>query len=168
MNIVKGDKVAMIKGLESLSLVGEVFEVANITDTSVVLRDIPSGIILCTVNIDDFDSHFKKKSELVNWTDWHYILDTSGNIMAYYRANHRTGKVNVKTPDGFRSSASCSQGDDFNLAFGIKLAMLRCNRKAIKNAIAHYEDNVELLESQLVENKDAINKLIKTSNAKSK
>ncbi len=56
-NVLKGDVVTLIRAMGDLKLVGETFEVANVTETAIVLRDIKTKIAVGAVNIDDFDEY---------------------------------------------------------------------------------------------------------------
>lgn len=164
MNIVKGDKVVMTNGLERVNLIGETFEVANITETAVVLRDPNTKVAICSVDIDDFDQHFEKPESVKGWTKWCYLLDGDGNIFAFYRSRPEKGKVEVKVPFDnehvIRKSAACSQGDMFNLEFGIRLALLRCEKESYKRNKIIMEESAKYYEGLLVDNKNKTNELI--------
>ena len=164
MKIVKGDKVIMTNGLERVNLIGETFEVANITETSVVLRDPKTKVAICSVNVDDFDKHFAKHESVKGWTRWCHLLDSDGNIFAFYRSRPSKGKVEVKIPFDkervIRKSTTCSQGDIFNLEFGIRLALLRCEKESYKLNKQIMEESAKYYEGLLVDNKVKTNELI--------
>lgn len=165
MNIIKDDKVVMTNGLEHINLIGETFEVANITDTAVVLRDPETKIAICSVEIDDFDNHFKKPDEIEGWTCWKEILNDDYNTYAWYRSRPAKGKVEVKVRYGLtdtfiRKSAACSQGDVFNLEFGIRLAYNRCMKEAYRRNLIVMKESMEYYEAMLVENKNETNAMI--------
>ena len=164
MKIVKGDKVIMTNGLERVNLIGETFEVANLTETSAVLRDPKTKVAICSVNVDDFDKHFAKHESVKGWTRWCHLLDSDGNIFAFYRSRPSKGKVEVKVPFDnnhmIRKSAACSQGDIFNLEFGIRLALLRCEKETYKRNKEIMEESAKYYEGLLVDNKVKTNELI--------
>lgn len=169
MNIVIGDKVVMINELGRMALIGETFEVAGMTEDSVVLRDQQSGSCICSVHIDNFDKHFKKPDEIKGWSKWATIMDSEGNICAFYRSRPEKGKVEVKLADGelelnkshgVRCSATCSQGDAFNLEFGIRLAMQRCYKKQHERNVKVLEESIEYYKSLANDNKNKINAMI--------
>ena len=165
MNIIKDDKVVMIEGLEYINFIGETFEVANIGDTYVVLRDPETKVAVCSVDINDFDKHFEKQEYIEGWTQWKELVDSDYNVYAWYRSRPKKGKVEVKMRYGqtdtfIRKSASCSQGDVFNLEFGIRLAMLRCQKESYKRNKIIMEDSAKYYEALLVENKNETNAMI--------
>lgn len=165
MNIVKGDKVVMTNGLERVNLIGETFEVANITETAVVLRDPNTKVAICSVDIDDFDQHFEKPEYVKGWTCWKELVDDNFNTYAWYRSRPKKGKVEVKIRYGqtdtfIRKSATCSQGDVFNLEFGIRLAYNRCMKEAYRRNLIIMKESAEYYEAMLVENKNETNAMI--------
>lgn len=135
MNILRNDEVTLIKTFENLKKIGETYEVANITDTKIVIRDKNSKLALAAVDIDNFEEYFKKDYVLNGWTDWIGITDGMNNLEAYYRTNQK--RVEVKNVDGkFKGKSSCNKTDEFSLDKGIKLAMARCHKKMF----AYYAD----------------------------
>lgn len=160
MNIVRNDKVVLIKEMESIKLVGETFEVANIVDTSVILRDPNSKVAVGAIDICDFEKHFKKPEEVHHWTDWNRLLGGNGSddIVAYYRTKHN--KVQVRLPNGIRSEANCNKGDEFNLFFGIQLAYERCLNKVWKKMEAEYESALNRVRADMIESKNRMKKMI--------
>ena len=66
--VFKNDKVTLIKDMGKLKKIGEVFEVANITDTSIVIRDVKTKIALAAIPINEFDEFFSK-DEIPKWTN---------------------------------------------------------------------------------------------------
>lgn len=137
MNIVRNDKVILVKEMENLKLVGETFEIANIVDDSVVIRDAKSKIAICAVGIHELDKYFKKLEEAVEWTPWTRLVLGADDVVAFYRVKGR--KVQVKLADGTHSEANCNKCDEFNLYFGIQLAYERCLIKVYKKIEKEYE-----------------------------
>lgn len=176
MNIIKGDKVIQIKELEKVNLIGNMFEVANFTETAVIIRDAVSKIAVCSVGIDEFDQYFKKADEVNGWTNWTQMVDPLDNMIAEYRTNQKKVEVRIMNnmlgyPNNkvIRSTATCSKGDEFNLSFGIQLAYLRCERKYLQNEIDEYDELIsdavkqkKECKSRLVENKSIIKKMLST------
>lgn len=161
MNIVKNDMVALTNEMGNLKMVGELFEVANITDTSVVLRTANKKIAICAVEIKDFDKYFKKVEEFTGWTEWHELVDPNENIIAFYRTNYR--KVQVRLFNGvnkFRGEAFCKNGDNFNLFFGIQLAYARCMDKFYRDEIEETESYLKEIKSTMTDNKNSIKRMI--------
>ena len=160
MNAVRYDKVILTKAFGDLKTVGEIYEVANITLTSVILRDKKNKVAIASVNIDEFDQYFTKVDEVKKgWTDWNHLVDQSGDIVGFYRTNYK--KVQVRTNDNFRAEATCYKDDEFNLFFGLQLASARCNAKALKKMEEEYETNLKEVRSAIVENKNYIKKLLR-------
>lgn len=175
MNIIKNDRVILIKEMDSLKIVGQEFEVANIIrDDTIVLRDAKSKTAVCSIDIESFDEYFAKQEVKMGWTKWTRIVDPDGNMIAEYRTNQK--KVEVRIPNNMidsdigsngrviHSTATCSQGDEFNLSFGIQLAYLRCERKWLKLKQESYLKRAKVCESKLVETKDIMNKMVASLN----
>ena len=147
MNIMRNDKVVLVKGMNGFKKVGESYEVANITETKVVLRDVTSKVAVGAVEIDSFEAHFAKPEEVTGWLQWENLVDRTGNVIAHYRTNGK--KVQVRTPDGYRAETTCNKGDDFNLFFGIQLAYNRCMMKALNDEEIELMETIEDAENEL-------------------
>lgn len=162
MNILRNDEVTLINTFENLKKIGETYEVANITDTKIVIRDRNSKVALAAVDIENFEKYFKKNNMVNSWTDWIGITDGMNNLALYYRTNQK--RVEVKTVDGkFKGKSSCNKTDKFSLDKGIKLAMARCQKKMF----VYYADkakqeqlSVEKRLSAFTEEIEAVNKFI--------
>lgn len=163
MFILRNDKVILTKAMGNLQIVGETFEVANVTETAVVLRDARSKIAVGAVNIADFEQYFKKPEEVNGWTPWQRLIDNTGNTIAFYRTNQK--KVQVRTADDVRAEATCNKCDEFNLAFGIRLAMTRCEIKMLKHIYSEYEDVMKRISGDIKMNEDIIRKMVKSLEA---
>lgn len=174
MNIIRNDRVVLIKEMESLKQVGNAFEVANILDDAIVLRDADTKIAVASVDIKEFDQYFKKVDEVEGWTAWSRMINPVGDMIAEYRTNFKKVEVRI-TNDmlGYpnqkviRSTATCSQCDEFDISFGIHLAYLRCEQKYLKNEIDEYDlllneitDQKNVCESKLVQNKSIMKKML--------
>lgn len=165
MNVILGDKVMMIKGMESMCLVGEMFEVIGITENSIVLGREVDGVAVCAADINTFDQHFAKPKEMNVWTKWQALYDDNYNIYAWYRVRPVKGKVEVKVRFGgtgtfIRKTATCSQGDEFDLEFGVGLAYNRCMKEAFRRNANVMRESMEYYNSLLVDNKNKTNEMI--------
>ena len=160
MNIMRNDKVILTKAMSNLQMVGETFEVANVTETAVILRNASTKIAVGAVDIATFDQYFKKPEEVKGWTPWQRLVDQLGHTIAFYRTNWK--KVQIRTPDGKRGEATCNKGDEFNLYFGLTIAMKRCEIKTLKQLIADYEDAVKHFSNEVSTKESAIERMIKS------
>jgi hypothetical protein len=161
MNFIRNDKVVLVKETNNMEAVGMTYEIANITDTKVVLRDIVSKVAICAIDIDKFEEHFKKFEDVKKtWTKWIPLRNNNGDIVQFYKTNYK--KVQVKTVDNIRAEASCCAADEFNLVFGIRLASARCDLKALKKMESEYEKALKEVHSAIAENKNYIKKLLRT------
>lgn len=163
-SIFRNDKVILVKEYETMKKVGEIFEVANITPTSIVLRDAKTKIAVGAIELSDFDKYFKKPEEMKSYTPWGAIVDPEQNTTAYYRTNGK--KVQVRLCEKInnkpiQAEASCNKGDDFNLIFGIRLAFSRAMVKYNKNCISKYSQESKRYEQ-------IINNLMNAANSKQK
>ena len=168
MNIIRGDKVILMQEVENLKQVGEAFEVANVLDNAVVLRDVKSKVAIGSIDIAMFDQYFKKPEEVKGWTPWQHLLDASGFTVAFYRSNLKQGKVQVRTADNVRSEASCHRDDVFNLRFGIDMAYTRCKIKALSKLKADYETSLSAISNDLSTYESKVDRMIKSLNGEAK
>lgn len=158
MNIMRNDKVVLTKAMGNLQVVGETFEVANVTETAVVLRNASNKIAVGAVDIATFDQYFKKPEEVKGWTAWQRLVDQLGNTIAFYRTNWK--KVQVRTADGVRGEATCNKCDEFNLYFGLSIAMKRCEVKVLKQMRSDYEDVMNRITDDIATKECAIKNII--------
>ena len=158
MNIIKNDKVILMRPLENLQVVGETYEIANITETAVIIRDANTKVAVAAVDIDIFGQYFIKPEEAKSWTKWQRVIDNEGNTISHYRSNGK--KVQVRTPDGYKSESCCHNADEFNLYFGMRLAFERCGAKMLKDLYNYHETSLNDTKSALIESKNRINRLI--------
>lgn len=160
MNIVRFDKVVLVKELENLKSTGKEYEVANITNISVIVRDAKTKVAICSVDIDKFDQYFKKVEDAKGWTNWQRLMGANNDTMASYRTNYK--KVQVRLIDGTKSEATCHVEDKFNLMFGIRLAYLRCCNKLLKRNIDTLQETIKTNQSGIDVNNDIIQKMLKS------
>lgn len=83
----------------------------------------------------------KKQSK---WTDWVVIEDNS--MIGMYKTNHKKVRVKIMGYDVVGESC-CSKYDVFDLAFGVRMAYLRCKEKMWKKHGADRE--VEIIETEI-------------------
>lgn len=57
--IMRYDKVILTKEFGKLKKVGETFEVGDMTESHIIIRDCKSKIALVAIGIDEFDEYFK-------------------------------------------------------------------------------------------------------------
>lgn len=152
--IFRNDRVILMKEYDKLKAVGETFEVANVTDTSVVLRNPMTKVAVGAVDIKDFYNYFTK--EIQKWTDWTVLVINGGQTVGWYRTNGK--KVQVKTNAGERAEATCNKTDKFNLYLGVNLAFSRCHKKFLQNLktdtqnqLASVEHDLKFIDNQILE-----------------
>lgn len=165
MNILRNDKVILTQETDKMKQVGGLFEVANVTDTFVVLRDATSKVAVGAVDIEEFFKYFKKVEEVSGWTPWQRLVDSAGYSIAFYRTNQK--KVQVRTADNIRSEATCHYDDVFNLRFGIDMAYTRCKIKALTKLKSDYETSLKNVYNDLSAAESKIERMIKSLNGES-
>ena len=158
MNYFRGDKVILIKECDALKTIGETYEVANITDTQVVVRNAMSKVAVGAVDISVFDQYFKKPEEVKGWTNWNRLVANNGDIVGFYRTNYK--KVQVRTNDNIRAEASKHKDDKFNLFFGLQLASVRCANKALRKMELEHENSLKEIRSTMAKNNNHIKKML--------
>lgn len=164
--IFRNDKVVLIKEFDKMSTVGQKYEVANITDTAVVLRDVTTKIAVGAICIDDFDKYFVKSLKAKKWTAWTKLI-VNDNSVVFYRTNGV--KVQVKSVSNIVGTACCNSGDIFNLYVGIRIAYLRMQNKILNTAINkidmvnNFDDwkKIKELKDIIHNNNNTINKIIR-------
>ena len=143
MNVLIEDKIVLMKELDKLDIVGKVYEVGNITNKSVIIRDVKTKMAVGSIDIDLFDEYFEKYNGHGQWTEWcKFYLDDE--VVGIYRTNRK--KVQVRSLSGkYRAESSCHKEDKFYLYFGIALAYYRCRIKELKK----YEREKEELQKEI-------------------
>ena len=160
MNVFRNDKLVLMKVFGNMQTVGETYEVGNITDTSIVLRDAKSKIAIAAIDINDVDEYFEKPENMRGWTPWQRLVDQIGNTIAFYRTNRK--KVQVRTVDGYRGESTCNKADEFNLYFGLCLAMNRCKIKMMKDIEKDYEKSLNSVIHDMYDTENDIKNMIKS------
>lgn len=157
---LKFDRVVLTKELnDKFKQVGEVFEVANILDDSFLLRDARTRIAVGVVNFEDFGNHFTNEEKHKGWTPWTQFIGFDGQNDAFYRTNGKKVQVRFLTSK-IKSEACCCKDDEFNLAFGIRIAYLRCLNKVLAEQRGKYEESVKTINSEIAENETILKKMI--------
>lgn len=155
---LKFDRVVLTKELnEKFKQVGEVFEIANILDDSFLLRDSKTRVALGVVNFEDFENHFVLEEKRRGWTPWTQFVGFDGQNDASYRTNGKKVQVRFLTSK-IKAEACCCKDDDFSLAFGLRIAYLRCLNKALT-------ERKNLAEHEIAENENIIKKMINSIDA---
>lgn len=158
--VLKFDRVVLIKELdEKLKQVGDAFEIANIIDGSFVLRSANTRTAVGVVSFEDFENHFVREEGFNGWTNWTPLVGFDGQSDCFYRTNRKKTQVKFLT-DNVRAEACCCNDDDFNLAFGIQLAYLRCLNKARTKQRFELEEKLNMVEHEIAENKTIIKKMV--------
>lgn len=157
---LKFDRVVLIKELnEKFCKIGEVFEVANILDNSLLLRDAKTRIAIGVISFSDFESHFVHEENFHGWTQWTPLTGFDGQTDAYYRTNRRKTQVKFLT-DNVRGESFMNRNDEFNLYIGLNLAYLRARNKALAKHKAKYEEDLKKTNIELIDNEKIIEKII--------
>lgn len=159
--VLKYEKVVLVKELnDKFKKVGEVYEVARVSNDSFLLRDSKTRVAIGVVNFEDFERCFVTEDSFTGWTNWQLMIGFDGHNDAMYRTNRK--RVQVKfLKDNVRAESFCCKSDYFNLSFGLQLAYIRCRNKALKKKMSEYDlKYAELLKEIHIELNDN-NKMIK-------
>lgn len=146
MTLFKNDKVVLIKYYQGKLIVGETYEIGNITETSIIIRDRVSKVALAAIDVDAFPKYFMKPVSVQlnrTWTPWEPAIGADGTTYGFYRTNNK--KVQFKSMDGVRGEASCHADDEFSLKKGISLAQLRATDKAFTQKETELDSNLKML-----------------------
>jgi hypothetical protein len=157
---LKFDRVVLTKELnDKFKQVGEEFEVANILDSSFLIRSAKTKVAVGVVNFEDFEEYFVHTENFKGWTNWTPLVGFDGQSDAMYRSNRKKVQVKFLT-DKVRAEACCTRGDNFNLGFGIQLAYLRCLNKAREKQKVELEAKLKMVNSDIAENETIIKKMV--------
>lgn len=153
MNIIKNDKVILKKQFGDLNKIGQAYEVANITDTQIVLREIKSKIAVAAIDFEALEEYFQKSDSTKSaWTNWIRLVDEHKNVIAWYKTNNKRVKVRMGLYCS-ESTCNCNE-DEFDLFFGIRLAYLRCRKKFLNKHLKEIQDKI----TNIVEEQKQIDK----------
>ena len=155
MNICKGDKIVLIKEFNNKLNIGETYEVGNITETSVIVRDLITKVALVAIDVDNFAEYFVKPEQARKWTPWQQMINRDGSHIGFYRTNQK--KVQVRSVEGYRAESSCHAIDEFNLRIGLNLANLRCTEKSLVNMEDKFVNSLDAVRSELERVRHGIN-----------
>ena len=161
--VLKFDSVILTKELnEKIKKVGDVFEIANVLDDSLLLREAKSKVAVGVISFKDFDKHFVLETNYnKKWTNWTLFNGFDGQNDCMYRTNGR--KVQCKfIKDKIKGESCCCKDDEFKLSFGLQLAYLRaCNKLLTKQKISN-EKILNEINAEIISNQDAIKKMMKS------
>lgn len=155
MNIFKGDKIVLVKEFTDKLNIGETYEVGNLTDTSVIVRDVMTKVALVAIDIDNFAEYFVKPEQARKWTPWQSMVNRDGSHIGFYRTNQK--KVQVRSMEGYRAESSCHATDEFSLRIGLNLANLRCTEKSLVKMEDTLVKNLDYVRSELEKVRHGIN-----------
>lgn len=165
MATLKYDRVILTKELnERFRKVGEIFEIANILDDSILLRDSKTRAALGIISFEELEQYFVHEPNHKGWTQWIPLTGFDGQSDAYYRTNRRKVQVKFLT-DKIRAEACCNRVDDFNLSFGIQMAYLRCLNKAWTKKKNEYEEELKRINLEIADNEKIIKRMINSLRA---
>lgn len=155
MNICKGDNIVLVKEFNDKLNIGETYEVGNLTDTSVIVRDATTKVALVAIDIDNVSEYFVKPEQARKWTPWQSMISRDGSHLGFYRTNQK--KVQVRSVEGYRAESSCHATDEFSLRHGLNLASLRCTEKYFAIMESVTAKNLDNIRSELEKVRHGIN-----------
>ena len=124
-----GDKIKLVNPIGEFNRVGDVFDVTDILDGGEILFSCSYG--LGVMSYDEFERYFEKK-RILTWSRWEAIRFDGDSVIYTYRTN---GKRIELRHGNLRASASCHEGDDFDLNKGLTLCLARLLVKQIEAAM---------------------------------
>ena len=160
-SVFRNDKVVLLKEYNELKQVGNTYEVGGITESAIVLREVKTKTAVAAVAIEEFDNYFIKVENINNkFTPWTKFVDPTGDLIGFYRTNHKRVQVKlpVKYDNGYiRAEASCNDGDEFSLYFGIQLAYARATDKFYRLT---YLEKCAVIDNKYQQNKRFIKSML--------
>lgn len=162
---LKFDRVILIKELnEKFCKIGEAFEVANILESSFLLRDAKTKVAIGVVSFKDFENHFVHESNFNGWTQWQQFTGFDGQNDCFYKTNRKDVEVKFVT-DKVRAKSFLHKDDEFNLSFGLNIAYLRCLNKALAKEKNKHEEELKQINNKIADNERTIQKMINSLNS---
>ena len=157
---LKFDRVVLTKELnERFSKIGEVFEIANVSDNSFLLRDAKTKIAVGVITFEDFERCFVHEENFKGWTKWTPFTGFDGHSDCFYKTNRKKIKIKFVT-DNVRTETCCHRDDEFDLGFGLNMAYLRCRDKALEEKRAVLEKELKKIDIEIADNERIIRKMI--------
>ena len=157
--VLKFDEVILVRKLnDKFNKTGEHYEVANISEDSLLLKDAKTKVVVGVISFADFENHFVHKENFKGWTSWENLVGFDGQTDIEYRTNGKKTQVRFLT-NKIRAEACCDNRDEFNLTFGIHMAYLRCLNKAFKIKKNELEEQLKKINSEIAENEMVLKKM---------
>ena len=161
------DDIRLIKPLGNLA-VGRVYTIGNINkdNNTFIISQVRDGLAVASITYEELNECFVKQEDR-KWTDW--ISDELGNALegnsfysiGQYRTNGKKIQYrilisgNATKPKYVVGTACCNNTtDNYNFAFGVDLAKIRCLKKRYKQLSDMYINNYKdicSLEQQLLD-----------------
>lgn len=127
--ISKNDRVVLIRECGKLDKLGVEYEIGDINESYIIIRNVTSKVAVAAVKVNEFDQYFSKRDQMEKWTEWKPLAASLGEGEYLFRT--KGNKVEVKTVDRITGRATCHKDDEFVLSIGLNLAYLRCKNKII-------------------------------------
>ena len=163
--ILKFDKFVLAKELnEKFKKVGDVFEIANITENSFLLRDARSKVAIGVISFEDLEKCFIPEENFKGWTKWTSLVGVDGQTDALYRTNRKKVQVKFLT-DKVRAESACHKADEFSLSFGLQIAYMRGRNKALLKQKAMCEEKLKEANTEIADNERIIKKMVRSLEA---
>lgn len=159
---LKFDTVILTKELnDKFKKVGKAFEVANIFEDYILLRDATTRVAIGIVAYDDFVTHFEKEEKFEGWTPWVSFTGFDGQNDVVYKTNRR--KTIVKFIKGnIKAESCCHKDDEFNLYTGIQIAYLRARNKVLAKQKAELEESLKKINREIADNSDIVKSMVES------
>lgn len=122
----KGDKIKLVKAIGNFGLIGEEFDVTDVSEDGLISFNCEFGAGMMTFL--EYRGYFelveKKKME---WTEWKkYFTEDGAAVLC--KTNRKVVKVKY---NGIVTKATCCDSDTFDLETGIEIAFLRAKIKLL-------------------------------------
>lgn len=158
--IAKGSRIKLIHPMGMFDKIGEICEVANITEDAVITFKCSFGI--GCMSYDELDRYFEveganitvNKKPKRTWSDWKYDTfvyynfgGTSYTVPVKYRNNGkvvdlRTDYCELENREIIKTKASCNKNDRFNLETGLDIADARLQIKLMQKDLQDMIDEM--------------------------
>lgn len=144
--MIAGDRIKLIKPMGCFTKVGEICEVANVSEDGIITFVFRDGLLFGCMSHDEYQKYFELVEEKPRnkWSNWmcrliecfDFYYDDPIDVEVEYRHNGKT--VQIRSKDGIKSEATCSKCDVFNLNKGFSLARKRFVIKYLERQLTDY------------------------------
>ena len=133
--LMVGDTVKMVKQIPGVPMIDGILEVIAMDNGSITIRGEAGYGMMSYQEYTEFFEKCERPLKRV-WTDWMYDDSHDG----HYKHNGKVVKYKI---GGYKSKASCSPCDEFDLNTGKEIAYHRCMMKYHSDGVKIHQNHID-------------------------